>query len=195
LSGGRTGLLGGTFDPVHNGHLILARAALEEAALDRVIFMPTGHSWRKPDREIAPAEDRLAMLRLAVEADPLFEVSDMEVCRGGPTYTVDTLEELHALYPGDDIFFILGRDALMDMPSWRSPERIVELASFLVASRPGVAQEDFRPVPGLRVRRVAMPLVGISATDIRRRVGDGKPIDDLVPPAVAAYIRIHGLYR
>ena len=194
----RLGVLGGTFDPVHIGHLILAEAAREAAALDSVLFVPTGHSWRKPERQVTPGEQRLEMLRLAVEGNEQFAVSDIEVKRPGPSYTHVTLEGLAAEYPGTELFFILGRDALLDLPNWREPARIAELATLLVAERAGEAAGGPEGVQvdasGARIMRVRMPLIDVSATDIRERVGQGRPIHYLVPQAVEDYIALHHLY-
>jgi nicotinate-nucleotide adenylyltransferase len=190
----RLGVLGGTFDPVHVGHLILAETARDEKSLDRVLFIPAGQPWRKSGRSIAPAEHRLAMLRLAIEGNGSFDVSSVEVDRGGPSYTADTLKELGGLFPGADFFFIMGEDALADLPNWRRPERIAELATLLVAGRGGA--EAVTP-PGLdaRIEWLHMPVVQISATDIRERVRTGRSIRYLVPTMVEAYIQKHGLYR
>jgi nicotinate-nucleotide adenylyltransferase len=170
----RLGVLGGTFDPVHLGHLVIGEIAREQLKLDRVVFIPTGHSWRKPDRVITDGEHRLAMLRLAAVGNPAFEVSSLEVDRPGPSSTDVTREALAAENPAAELYFILGRDALADLPHWRNPKRIVELATLAVADRPSgetpLADEPL--LPGLEARLVwlTMPVVGISATDIRRRV-------------------------
>lgn len=196
---GRIGILGGTFDPVHVGHLILGEAALGQLQLDSVIFVPTGFSWRKPDREITPSEHRVAMARLATDDNPAFKVSTAEVDRPGPSYTDVTLEEIAKLHPGAELFFILGYDALADLPNWKAPARIVELATLAVAER--VGREGTVPLsgalPGFEARLVAvrMPLVGISASDIRRRVAAGRSTRYLTPDAVRDYIAEHALYR
>lgn len=195
----RIGVLGGTFDPVHVGHLILGEAAREQLKLDRVLFVPTGYSWRKPDREITPAEHRVAMTRLAIADNAAFEASTVEVERAGPSYTDVTLDEIGKQHSGAELFFILGRDALGDLPNWKAPARIVELATLAVAER--VGREDTVPLsgalPGFEARLVAvrMPLVGVSASYIRRCVAAGRSIRYLTPDAVAAYIAGHGLYR
>ena len=131
----RVGVLGGTFDPVHRGHLTLARAARDELALDELLFVPAGKPWRKAGRIVAPAIHRLAMLRLALEDEAAFRVETMEMDRAGPSYTADTLEALRAARPGDELFFIAGEDALADLPNWVRPERILELATLAVARR------------------------------------------------------------
>ena len=196
----RAGVLGGTFDPVHRGHLALARAARDELALDEVLLVPAGQPWRKSGRIVAPAEDRLAMLRLALAGETAFRVETLEVERPGPSYTADTLEALRAARPGDELFFVVGEYALADLPHWVRPERILELATLAVARREGVAAAAVAAaerLPGLseHVIWLKMPLVPVSATEIRERVRRGLPVDELVPPAVAAYVREHGLYR
>ncbi|MDO8616632.1 MAG: nicotinate-nucleotide adenylyltransferase [Dehalococcoidia bacterium] len=195
----RLGVLGGTFDPVHLGHLILAETAREQAALGRVLFVPAGRPWRKAGRQIAPAEHRLQMLRLATADNPAFAVSTIELYRQGPSYTAETLAALKAEHPEAALFFILGEDALADLPNWREPERIRELATLLVARR---ARTERSPESGggappgtdERLTWLEMPLIEISATDIRQRARRGGSARYLVPDAVEAYIRETGLY-
>ncbi len=197
----RLGLLGGTFDPVHRGHLALARAGLDELGLDEVLFLPAGQPWRKAGRMIAGDEHRLAMLRLALEGEVAFQVSRLELERPGPSYTADTLEALRDDRPEDELFSLLGEDALMDLPNWERPQRILELASLAVARRadssPEALAEVERRFPGLgeRVIWLKMAAVAVSATEIRERVRSGQPISDLVPATVGGYIREQGLYR
>lgn len=198
----KVGVMGGTFDPIHLAHLILAEQARVFLGLDRVLFVPAGAPWRKADRRIAPVADRVAMVRAALAGDPYFEVSLIESERRGPSYTVDTLSVLQRqLGPQAELHFILGQDALADLPNWREPTRIVQLARLAVAARPGCPPPDptalERAVPGIRERIdvVPMPQVDISSTDIRRRVAQGISIRFLVPAAVEAYITAHGLYR
>jgi nicotinate-nucleotide adenylyltransferase len=195
----RLGVLGGTFDPVHVAHLILGEVARQELALDRVIFIPTGQPWRKSGREIAAAVDRLQMLLLATAGNPAFEVSSLEIDRPGPSYTEVTLEALQGENPSAELFFILGRDALMDFPHWHDPQRIAELATLAVAERDDtvLGGEGEADLPGVHVRlcRLQMPRVGITATVIRENVRDGRSIRYLVPDAVVAYIEERGLYR
>lgn len=197
----RVGVLGGTFDPVHLGHLILAQEALEQLALDRVLFVAAAHQWRKARRRLTPAGQRLEMVRLAVADNPAFEASSVEVDRGGPSYTAETLEELHAELPGAELFFILGQDALEDLPNWKDPARILELGVLAVAARPGYgrkapqALEEMRPGAHERIVRIHMPLIQISATRLRERVRRGLTLRYFVPPAVEEYVRAHGLYR
>ncbi len=195
----RLGVLGGTFDPVQLGHLILGEVAREELALDRVVFVPTGQPWRKSGREITAGADRLQMLRLATEGNHAFEVSSLEVDRPGPSYTEVTLEALQDERPGAELFFILGRDALIDLPHWHDPQRIAELATLAVAERDDTALggDGEADLSGLHVRlcRLHMARVGITATAIRDNVREGRSIRYLVPDAVAAYIEERGLYR
>jgi len=200
VAGMRLGILGGTFDPVHRGHLALAGAARDELDLDRVLFMPAGQPWRKADRHISSADHRLAMLQLALEGEETFEVATLELEREGPSYAADTLEALRGDRPNDELFFVLGEDALLDLPNWVRPGRILELAVLAVARRAGVerkaVEEAVRRLPGLLDRAVwlKMPLVDVSGTEIRDRVRRGLPIGDLMPRVVEAYIRTHGLY-
>jgi nicotinate-nucleotide adenylyltransferase len=198
----RVGVLGGTFDPVHLGHLILAEEARWALGLDRLLLMPAAQPWRKAERDVTPAAHRLAMLRLAVADNPDFDVSTIEVDRGGPTYTVETLAALRSeVGESVELVFILGEDALLDMPHWRDPAGILRLARLGVAARPGGAPVDLaaleRSLPGVgeRMQVVPMPLVEISSTDIRRRVREGGTIRYLVPRPVQEYIVGRGLYR
>ena len=196
------GVFGGTFDPVHLGHLILAEEARCALGLERLLLVPAAQPWRKSERAVTPAHHRLAMLRLAVEGDPYFDVSTVEIERGGPTYTVETLAALRAeLGLEAELFFILGQDALLDMPHWRDPAGILRLARLGVAARGGrlsadlTALEPVLPGIGGRVAAVPMPRIEVSSTEIRRRVREGGSIRFFVPPPVAAYIAEHGLYR
>ncbi len=193
----RVGILGGTFDPVHTGHLIVAEQAREALALDLVLFLPAGDPWRKTNRAITPAQHRLAMLRIAVDGNEAFGISDVELRAGGPSYTADTLESLAGERLDDEFCFILGADALADLPNWHEPERIVRHAVLAVAPRE--MQELNATVlnlPGLqaRVRPFDVPRIDISSTDIRARVAAGRSVRYLVPPRVEAYIAAHGLY-
>ncbi len=198
---GGVGIVGGTFDPVHWGHLLLAEQARDQLSLARVLFVPAGMPWRKAGRPVSPVHHRVAMLRLALEGSP-FELSLLEVERPGPSYTVDTLRELRALIPEAQLYFVLGQDALLDLPNWHDPGGILELAMLAVASRPDHGREEaLRHVeaclPGVRERVVwlEMPVLGISGSDIRRRVREGRSIRYLVPASVEEYILRHGLYR
>lgn len=197
--GRKVGVLGGTFDPVHIGHLLLAECAREELGLERVVFMPAGRPWRKASREVSPAQHRVAMLRLAVADNDAFEVSTIEVEREGPTYTVETLAEMRRRDPGAALYFIVGEDALADLPNWREPQRILELATVAVAARTGEGpnlRQAEAMMPGLAGKAVwlRMPIIEISASGIRERVRLGLSIRYRVPAAVEAYIREHALY-
>ena len=198
----RIGLLGGTFDPPHLAHLVLAAAARRALHLDRVVFVPAGDPWRKTDRGVTPAESRLRIVRAAVEsALPWAEVSAVEVQRSRPTYTVDTLEELRTDAPDAHWWSILGWDALADLPNWHQPERIIALARIAVAQRGDppetvpAAPTEALPALGARVDPVPMPRLDISASDLRRRVREGLPTAPLLPTAVRRAIEELGLYR
>ena len=197
----RLGVLGGTFDPPHVGHLVLAEEARTRLRLEKVIFVPAGDPWRKAGEEVTPAEHRLAMARLMVAGDPYFEVSTMEVERPGPSYTVDTLETLRRQHgPGLELYFIVGEDALHDLPRWKDPSRILSLARLAVAPRPHgseVAEADLdAAVPGLseRITPLPMPTIDISSTALRERARAGLSLRYLVPLAVEEYVRRYGLY-
>ena len=195
----RLGLLGGTFDPIHVTHLVMAQAARTALRLDRVLFVPAGDPWRKEGRALTPAAHRLAMVKAAVAGLADFAVSDLEIRRPGPTYTVDTLSTLHAQGHGA-IWLILGSDALEDLPNWHGPGRLIVLARLAVVLRPGhaVAPERLEELlPGLAavVDWVEMPPSSISATEIRARLRAGQSVVDMVPSAVLAYIETHALYR
>lgn len=194
----RLGILGGTFNPVHLGHLIIASFAADELGLDRVLFMPAQTPPHKLDSGIIDASHRAAMVRLAIGDDPRFSFSDMDMRGEGPSYTVDLLDRVQEESPGADVFFIIGADSLRDFPSWHRPEEIIRLASLAVARRPGVVIDVtmLDALPGLR-NRVALfdsPLIEISSTEIRERAAHGRAITWLVPPVVERYIREHGLY-
>ena len=200
---GRCGVLGGTFDPPHDAHLALAAAARRHLALDRVLFVPAGNPWRKRGRGagLSPAPVRLRLVRAAVEGIPWAQVSDIEVRREGPSYTADTLEVLAA--GGGAWWFILGADALADMPRWRAPERIVAAARLAVARRPGARAQELVPatlralVPQIDARIDVVPFAprGVSSTTIRDRVAAGGVGDADVPARVRALIDELRLYR
>lgn len=196
----RLGILGGTFDPVHLGHLVLAERAREQLGLAQVLWVPAGDPWRKPGRSVTPAEHRLAMVRLAIAGNPAFDACSLEMERPGPTYSVDTLATLRQKYPESELVFLLGQDALEDLPNWHEPKRLVQLATLALAPRgrrPALGGEVLeRLVPGLRERIVwvEMPRVDISATELRRWVAEGRSLRYLVPDAVEVYIREEGLY-
>lgn len=188
----KLGVLGGTFDPIHLGHLLVAQYCQEQLALDRVVFIPAGNPWRKASRVVSEANHRLQMTRLATLDNPRFSVNDIEVRREGPSYTVETLRDLRqTLAPTDDLVLILGEDALADLPFWRDPEGIRAAAKLAIVPRP-----DTPPGENIEdgVYRIEMPLIGISSTEIRRRRRLGLSLRYLVPDAVATYIEEHGLY-
>jgi nicotinate-nucleotide adenylyltransferase len=194
------GILGGTFNPPHVAHLVCARAAIAQLALDGVLFMPVAAPPHKPLPDDPGPEVRLTMCRLATAGDTRFEVSDLEVRRGGASYTVATLEELHETRPEDELTFIAGGDMAASLPEWREPERLLELACFAVAERDGAERDEIeRRTADLsgreRIVFFDMPRLDVSSSEVRTRVATGRPIDELVPPAVAAYIDEHGLYR
>ncbi len=194
------GVFGGTFDPPHIGHLVLADEARAELNLTTVLWVVTGEPPHKPDRPIIAAEHRLEMVELTIQNDPAFEVSRLEVDRPGPHYAVDTLAQLAAEQPGDDRAYVMGKDSLRDLPSWNSPERFIELTdAIVVLNRPDV-EADLElldeQLPGLanKVRLIGVPLVDVASRDIRQRVASGKPYRYLVARPVADYIAEHGLY-
>jgi len=199
----RVGVLGGTFDPPHLGHLILAQEAFQALGLSQVLFVPAGEPWRKAGRELSPREVRLAMMRLAVGGNPGFAVSTAEVDRPGPSYTAETLAELREQFDSEiELFFIMGGDSLADFPHWHQPLRILELARLAVAERPPSRDEGFEEgIPeelaeALRERVVwlSMPMIAISASAVRERVRQGLSIRYWVPEAVEEYIHSHRLY-
>ena len=197
---GDIGILGGTFNPPHMGHVVMAQEALDQLDLDRVVFMPVAVPPHKEAREDPGAAERLELCRLAVAGDDRFGVSTLEIERGGPSFTVDTLRMLHDVEPEHDLTFIVGGDMAQSLPAWREPEAILALARLAVAEREGVRREDIarRLEPLHRGDRVVffdMPRIDVSSSSIRRRVADGRPIRYLVPDAVAAAIAEHGLYR
>jgi nicotinate-nucleotide adenylyltransferase len=191
----RIGVMGGTFDPIHHGHLVAASEVASSFDLDEVVFVPTGAPWQKSDRAVSPAEDRYLMTVIATATDPRFSVSRVDIDRDGPTYTLDTLRDLRAAYTdSEEFFFITGADALAQLLTWRDVEALFALAHFVGVTRPGHTLAD----PGLptgEVSLVEVPALAISSTDIRERVGSGRPIDYLVPEGVARYVGKRGLYR
>ena len=198
----KLGILGGTFDPIHLGHLIIAEEAISSLGLDRVLFVPAGDPWMKADTTIAPRQHRLAMVVAAVGDNQKFKVSPSELERFGPSYTVETLEEFGEDYGlQTELFFIIGADALKDFGKWHEPERVLELCMLAVVGRPSHEALDLSPLetilPGIgeRVALVDDVAIGVSATDIRERVAEGRSIKYLVPPIVEAYIQEHGLYK
>jgi nicotinate-nucleotide adenylyltransferase len=197
--GKRLGVMGGTFDPIHNGHLTTAEEALMQFGLDEVVFLPTGRPWMKEHNDVSPPEHRYLMTVIATASNPRFSVSRIEVDRDGPTYTVDTLRALSAEEPaGTELFFITGADAMIEIFHWKDPEEILELAHFIAATRPGYDIAAFKaeaPAPTSRVNVMNIPALAISSTDIRARVREGRPIRYLVPEGVKSYVEKAGLYR
>ena len=198
----KIGVLGGTFDPVHLAHLAVAEAVKAELDLAEVIFVPAGQPWLKANNYILAAEHRVQMVRLAIAGKPCFRLSTMEIDRPGPSYTVDTMAELRGqIGAEDELYFILGWDNLAELPRWREPARIIQLCYLVAVPRPGYCVPDLMKlegdIPGIAKRVIILdkPQMDISATEIRKRLSRGAPINDLVPEAVAEYIRRHGLYR
>lgn len=197
---GSVGILGGTFDPIHHGHLAIAEEVRESLGLERILVVPVAEPAHKPGAAVGPAGDRLAMVRLAVAGNPALEASDLEVARGGRSYTVDTLEALRATGVARP-WLVLSTEALAGFPAWRSPERILELARLAVVPRAGAPALDEAwlrarlPAALGRCVFVPGPHLAISGSVIRRRVAVGRSIRYLVPDAVAAYVAEHGLYR
>jgi nicotinate-nucleotide adenylyltransferase len=206
----RIGLLGGSFDPVHVAHLALGRIALDRLALDRLIWMPVGQAWQKKAGH-ASADDRLAMLQLAIEGEPRFELSDLEIRRAGPSYTIDTVMALqshtqsqsqsqsqaHAKTPGTDWFLVIGQDQYAGLPTWHRWKELLPLVTLAVAGRQGREPEAPAQLQAMPHAMVTMPLpaMAISSTAVRARVRAGETIADLVPAQVASYIELNGLYR
>jgi nicotinate-nucleotide adenylyltransferase len=197
----RIGLLGGTFNPPHLGHLLIAQEAYDQLGLDRVLLMPVAVPPHKEAFGDPGAAARVELCRLAVGEDERFGVSTLEVDRGGASYTVDTLREIHATSPGDELTFIVGGDMASSLPAWREPAEVLRLARLAVAEREGARRGDIlerlAALPGAaeRVDFFDLPRVDISSSLVRRRVAAGRPIRYLVADAVAAYVAQHGLYR
>ncbi len=190
----RVGLFGGTFDPVHKAHVALAHAALRGLALDEVRWVPSGHSWQK-DHRATPAEHRVAMVRLAMAGEPCFMLDRIEIQRPGPSYTLDTVRELQAAEPGTEWVLIIGQDQYAGLHTWRDWPVLLGLVTLAVANRPGTTAQPHPDVLAHPHRAVPLPMLDISATDIRQRVAAGADISQLVPPEVARYIETHALYR
>ena len=198
----RRGLLGGTFDPIHLGHLLVAEEVRDRFGLEEVGFIPTGVPWMKKQRLLSSGKHRKEMVRLAVESKPGFSVLDLELKRAGDTYTVDTLDELRSQgADGDELFFIMGMDSLRTLHRWKEPGRVMEMATLVAVSRPGYEEVDLGPLESLvpeaasRITLMTGPLVDVSGVDIRRRVAEGRSSRYLVPDPVREYIEAHGLYR
>ena len=194
----RLGVMGGTFDPIHNGHLLTAEEARWQFRLDAVVFVPTGMPWMKAERAVSPAEDRYLMAVIATSANPRFSVSRVEIEREGPTYTVDTLRAIQEEHGDVELFFITGADAMLEIFQWKDPEDALSLAHFIAATRPGYDLSSFEagaPTEHTNVSVMPIPALAISSTDIRERVAAGRPIRYLVPDGVQTYIEKAGLYR
>jgi nicotinate-nucleotide adenylyltransferase len=190
----RIGVMGGTFDPIHHGHLVAASEVADRFALDEVVFVPTGQPWQKTERLVSRAEDRYLMTVIATASNPRFSVSRVDIDRGGPTFTVDTLSDLHAALPDAELFFITGADALAQILSWRDVERVFRYAHFVGVTRPGYELGDDH-LPDGAVSLVEVPAMAISSTDCRARVAAGRPVWYLVPDGVVQYISKRNLYR
>jgi nicotinate-nucleotide adenylyltransferase len=197
-----TGILGGTFDPIHSGHLTIAGEARRRLGLDKIIFMPAGKPWLKVEREITPVYHRVNMVRLAIKETTYFELSEIEVKRSGPTYTVDTLQELHSeLGPGFEPYFILGWDSLAEISLWKEPETIIKLCKLVAVTRANAGLPGLESLeqlnPGLTESTIILdiPPIDISSSDIRKRIAEGLPVKDRVPIDVEKYITKHRLYR
>lgn len=189
--------MGGTFDPIHHGHLVAASEVQSWFDLDEVVFVPTGQPWQKADREVSPAEHRYLMTVIATAANPRFEVSRVDIDRDGLTYTIDTLRELRAANPDADLYFITGADALAAILTWRDHDELFDLAHFVGCTRPGheLDAQTLADLPQNRITLVEIPALAISSTDCRQRVGAGEPVWYLVPDGVVQYIGKHRLYR
>lgn len=194
----RLGVMGGTFDPIHHGHLVAASEVAARFGLDEVVFVPTGVPWQKAGRLVSQAEDRYLMTVIATASNPRFSVSRVDIDREGNTYTVDTLRDLRAVRGDDvDLFFITGADALAKILTWRGAEELFDLAHFIGVSRPGVplGEHDIAHLPKDKVTLLEVPAMAISSTDCRNRVAEGLPIWYLVPDGIVQYITKRGLYR
>lgn len=188
----RLGVMGGTFDPIHHGHLVAASEVASRFDLDEVVFVPTGQPWMKAD--VTPAEHRYLMTVVATASNPRFTVSRVDIDRPGPTYTIDTLRDLHVQRPDAELFFISGADAVAQILEWKDVGEIWEFAHFVAVSRPG-HRLSVRGLPKSGVSSLEVPALAISSTDCRARVGRGDPVWYLVPDGVVQYISKHHLYR
>jgi nicotinate-nucleotide adenylyltransferase len=192
------GVLGGTFDPIHIGHLIVAEEARMKLELEEVLFVPAGEPWLKQDRDVTPAIHRVEMVRRAIADNPDFKLSTLEVDRSGPSYTVDTLQALQDRLSETSLFFILGRDTLAELPLWKDPRKVIQLCRLVVPPRLG--SRDLRhleeAIPGLleRVIQLDMPVIGISSSGIRHRLAQGMSVRYLVPPGVEEYMTEQRVY-
>ena len=187
----RIGLFGGSFDPVHNAHLALGRAALRDLALDELRWIPAGHPWQKT-RVLTDAVHRAAMVALAIEGEPRFVLDPIELRRPGPSYTLDTVRDLQATHPGAQWFLIVGQDQQAALPTWHGADELLGRVTLAVARRPGAATAT---AAAPAARGIDLPPMDLSSTEARARCAAGLPIDDMVPAGVARYIDQHGLYR
>jgi nicotinate-nucleotide adenylyltransferase len=193
--------MGGTFDPIHNGHLVAASEVADLFELDEVVFVPTGQPWQKHHRYVTAAEDRYLMTVIATAPNPRFSVSRVDIDRAGPTYTKDTLRDLRALNPDSDLYFITGADALASILSWQNWEEMFSIAKFVGVNRPGYEldgshiAEALKELPADALTLVEVPALAISSTDCRRRAEENRPIWYLVPDGVVQYVSKRGLYR
>lgn len=188
----RLGIMGGTFDPIHHGHLVAASEVAAEFDLDEVVFVPTGQPWQKSDKQVSPAEHRYLMTVVATASNPRFTVSRVDIDRPGNTYTVDTLRDIRARRPDSELFFITGADALGQILTWKDVEELWDLAHFVGVTRPGYQLEDYGLSEDISLMEI--PAMAISSTDCRRRVERGRPVWYLVPDGVVQYINKHHLY-
>ena len=190
----KIGVMGGTFDPIHHGHLVAASEVADRFALDEVLFVPTGQPWQKSTTIVSPPEDRYLMTVVATASNPRFSVSRVDIDRAGPTYTADTLVDLHDQFPGSQLYFITGADALGQILSWHKLDELFELAHFVGVTRPGYELADAHLPEGV-VSLVEVPAMAISSTDCRNRVAQGHPVWYLVPDGVVQYITKRNLYQ
>ena len=192
-NGKRIGIMGGTFDPIHHGHLVAASEVQSKFGLDEVVFVPTGQPWQKVHQQVSAAEDRYLMTVIATASNPRFSVSRVDIDRDGVTYTIDTLRDLRAVYANADLFFITGADALDQILTWREADELFGLAHFVGVTRPGYSLDDDH-LPSGSVSLVEVPAMAISSTDCRARVASGEPVWYLVPDGVVQYISKRSLY-
>jgi nicotinate-nucleotide adenylyltransferase len=192
----RIGVMGGTFDPIHHGHLVAASEVQAEYDLDEVIFVPTGQPWQKSERQVSPAEDRYLMTVIATASNPRFSVSRVDVDRAKPTYTIDTLRDLRIERPGSEFFFITGADALAQILTWHDAQQVFELAHFVGCTRPGttIDASTLDGLPADRVTIIEVPALAISSSECRDRASAGEPVWYLVPDGVVQYIAKRRLY-
>jgi nicotinate-nucleotide adenylyltransferase len=190
----RVGIMGGTFDPIHHGHLVAASEVESLFSLDEVIFVPTGEPWQKSERQVSPAEHRYLMTVIATASNPRFWVSRVDIDRVGPTFTIDTITDIREQRPGAELYFITGADALAQILSWKDAADALKLAHFVGVTRPGYDLSD-EHLPIDSVTLLDVPAMAISSSDCRERVSDGRPVWYLVPDGVVQYINKHRLYR